>query len=188
MFAATVKPVGQLRLRHDVLSVAFGDRGELVLEDLDIICLYQHHGAEYSLVKQGRRPHDVDEGWIVHQAVSSDTVVIQTGGTTAGPATHQLHLSDLRPKGRLHHEGELRGVLSPSTLVYGQETADGGWVIALHQPDGKKMVLQPPRGRRWFHGLSVCRAGQHIVVVEGRTQAMDIFTTSGNILLLFCPV
>ena len=149
------------------------------------IYLYQHNGVEYSLAKQKPRPDDVDLlGPYCNKAVSASGVFVQNL-VTSDAVTHKLRLQDLEPADILHHKGKLMGVVHPNTLVYRQERGVHGYTVTLHQRDGTETILKLPPGRKWKHGLSVCRAGESLVVVEHLTQSLDVFTTSGNILLLF---
>ena len=180
MFAATIEPAGHHKLTHGAQwRVAFGEHGKVVLNDDKDIYLYEHGGVEYRFARETRKPDGV-AGWACNKAVSDTTIFIQ--GWYDDAPTHQLHIKDLHHMGRLDHKGALIGVLFPSTLVYGQSRDSDGYMITLHQPDGK-VVLQPPRGRKSGGWLSVCRTGECIVVVEHHTQAMDVFSLCGNILL-----
>ena len=177
VFAATVEPVGQPMEVTDLASevVAFGEQGELVLDDeYKHICLYLHDGIQYSLASRTPRPDDV--GFSCNKAVSSRAVHVQW---RTSDVTHELHRADLHHLGEVRHERQwLIGVLYPDTLVYKQGRGDG-WIIILHQPHGQ-ITLEPPRGREWMDELSVCCAGDHIVVVEADTQTMDTFAMDGN--------
>ena len=181
VFAATIEPTGHHKLTHEASwKVAFGARGEVVLDDDDDIYLYEHDGVEYR-ARKTRMP----DGVVVpcNKAVSDTTIFIQHWHDDS--PTHQLHIKDLHHMGRLDQEGELCGMIYPSTLVYRQRRDRDDYMITLHQPN-EEMILQPPPGRKWDWRLSVCRAGEWIVVVEYITQTMDVFSLSGNILLLFC--
>lgn len=193
MFVATVEPAGQpLVIRHGTeWRLAFGKKGEAVLADQDNICLYQHNGDEYCLANRMPLPGDVS-GYC-NKAVSTSAVFVQDPVSTSAvlvqdllpvEPTHQLSIQDLNPVDILHHKGDLLDVVSPSTLVYRQKRGEDDWIVTLHNRDGE-MTLKPPPGRTWGSGLSVCRAGDSLVLVELRTPSMTVFTTSGNILLLF---
>ena len=183
VFAAAIKPAGHHKLTHEASwRVAFGERGEVVLDGGGDIYLYEHDGVEYSFARKTQMPDDV-VGWPCNKAVSDTTIFIQN---RAGDSpTHQLHIKDLHHMGRLDHKGELCGMIYPSTLVYCQKRGSADYTITIHQPN-EEMILQPPHGRKCYGSLSVCRAGECIVVVERNTQTMDVFSLSGNILLLFC--
>ena len=182
VFAATVEPVGQPMEVTGYASwrVAFGEQGELVLDDRDDkhISLYLHDGIQYSLASRTPLPYGVRS--FCRKAVSSRAVHVQEGWRTSG-VTHELHRADLHHLGEVRHEGWqlLRGVLYPDTLVYRQWRGVDDYIIILHQPHGQ-ITLEPPRGRGWSYELSVCCAGGHIVVVEADTQTMDTFAMDGN--------
>ena len=180
VFAAIVELAGQLQITHDAdRYLAFGERGEVVLADGVHIYLYQHDGAKYSLTRMASLPDGVES--YCNKAVSETTVFLRDFHLSS--PTHKLHITDLHHMGTLDHMGELRGVLHPSTLVYDRKKANDEWTIVLHQPDGG-MILQPPHGRSWNSGLSVCRAGDHILVVETFTQSMDAFSANGKIYII----
>ena len=180
VFAVATAPVGDPSSTHGASRlVAFGENGEVVLTVDHHIYLYQHGGMKYSLAKKTYLPDGV--GWDCFKAISNTTIFLQAHEYAP---THQLSSRDLHHMGSLDHKGKLLGLLYPSTLVYGQERSHKDWIIILHHADGE-MILQPPRGRSWDWGLSVCRAGQYIVVVETWTQSIDAFSTGGNFLLLF---
>ena len=183
VFAATIEPAGRHELTHGAYClVAFGERGDVVLDDAAHIYLYHYAGMQYNLARKTWSPEGVR--WNYYKAVSEATIFLQQ--EVDGP-THQLSIRDLHHIGRLHHKGALNGAIYPNTLVYLQKRADDDWFITLHQPNGE-VILQPPPGRTWGEELSVCRAGGCIVVVEIDTETMDVFATNGNILLLFCNI
>ena len=184
VFAGEVERAGPpLNITYSASSfMAFGERGEAVLTGDDgNIYLYQHDGVQYSLSKKASLPDGV--GWSCYKAVSSTTVFVQNAWTSP---THLLHRPQLEHDSTVHHKGKLRGLLHSSTLVYGQRRRDGTYTITLHRPDDAEITLQPPPGRQWGRELSVAAAGAHLVVVDGITKSMAIFTANGNILLLFC--
>ena len=152
----------------------------MVLTDDHHIYLYRHDGREYSLMRKIPSPDDVTKGCL--KAISDTAVFVQQD--TDKP-THQYDRTDLHQQGTRDHNGRLRDVLYPSTLVYGQRRASKDWIIALHQPDGKR-ILQPPSTRTWGRALSVCRTEDYFVVVEKWKSSMDVFSLRGNILLLCC--
>ena len=185
LFTATMEPAGHHQLTHGASGrVAFGEHGEVVLTDYGHsdchISLYQHDGAKYNLARKTHLPDGL--GWACNKAVS-DAIFLQSSYDTE---TYQLHTTDLQPMGRLHHKGVLLGAVFPNTLVYGQCRGGGKWIVNLHQPDGD-IILEPPHERIWNWRLSVYRA-EYIVVVESRTQSMDVFTKSSITLLLFCHI
>ena len=185
LFAASIERTGQHQLTHDAsYLVAFGERGEVVLGDRTDICVYQHDGVKFSISKKTRIPDGV---WsFCNKAVSDTSVFLQKNiYHDSNIPTHQLHLTDLHHMGTVDHQGKLCGTLYPSTLVYAHKRANGYWVIILHQPDGE-LILQPPHGHHWKEYLSVCRAGKYVVVVERLESSLDVFTISGNIILLSC--
>ena len=184
VFAATVEPAGRHKLTHWASwIVAFGEHGEVVLDDYeDHICQYQHDGVKYSLAKKTPKPDGVER--YCSKAASDTTIFLQE---YIDAPTHQLHIKDLHHMGRLDHKGRLCGILYPSMLVYSQKKGHKDYSLILRQPEGK-MILQPPRGRNWDLWLPVCKTGECIVVVEQQTQTMDVFSMSGNILLLFCYI
>ena len=189
VFAVTVEPVGRPMevTGHVSHRVVFGEQGELVLDDDDEhISLYHHDGIQYSLASKTPRPDGVE--FLCNKAISSSAVHVQGRFTPA--VTHELHRGDLHHLGELRHEGALIGVLYPNTLAYQQRRGWDDYIIILHQPHGE-ITLQPPRRRGWNQWLSVCCAGDHIVVVERLTQSMDVFKNSGNccsvrVLTLIC--
>ena len=168
-------------------KVAFGEHGEVVLTDKDNICLYRHNGVEYILDKETRLPDDTRGDWFCNKAVSSSAVFLQHN--PPNPPTQQLENQDLGKMGELKHEGLLGGILYPSTLVYRQKI-DGGYCINLHQPEKEPVTLKPlPENKKWRGGLSLCRVeDRYIVVVDHNNDSMDVFSPSGNILLLLCHI
>ena len=159
--------------------VAFGDHGTVALTDDDHIHLYQHDGVKYCFV--GKKPLPDDVGWDCYKAISVTTIFLQQNGDAP---TYQYRCRDLHQLDKLDHEGHLCGVVYPNTLVYAQRRGDEDWILTLHLADGE-MILQPHGGDKWDWGLSVCAALEHILVVETKTKSMNVFTLSGNILLLF---
>ena len=187
MFTATIEPAGHHDLTHEASSmVAFGEHGEVVLTDRDNIYQYQHDGKKYSLEGKTRRHGHV--GGACNKAISDTTIFMQLCSNGSPTHEHQLHTTDLRHIRTLDHKGQLCGLLYPNTLAYRwkRPSPNSEWIIILHQPNGE-VTLQRSRLRRrkWDVGLSLCRAGEHIVVVERSMKSMDVFSTSGNILLLF---
>ena len=155
----------------------------LVNDDNDIY-LYHYDGNKYSLVRKIHLPDDVNDYINYRKVVSSTGVFLQN----PGDITHHLSTTDLHPIGELHHNGRLRGVLYPSSLMYIHKRAQDDFIIILHnQPDGE-MILQPPHGHKWDYGLSVCKCEEYVIVVERFTKSMDVFSTRGNIPLLFCHI
>ena len=156
VFAATVEPVGQPMEVTGRASwiVAFGEQGELVLDDRDEhISLYLHDGIQYSLASRTPRPDGV--GSSCNKAVSSRAVHVQ-GWLGTSAVTHELHRADLHHLGEVRHEGGqwLRGVLYPDTLVY-EQWRGRDYIIILHQPHGQ-ITLEPPRGREMGRWMVVC--------------------------------
>ena len=145
------------------------------------IYLYQFDGMEmkYKHAIKTRLPDGITD--YCYKAVSETAIFLQHD---CDEPTHRLHKTDLHHMGNLHHKSDLRGIVHPGTLVYGQKRGDEDWIIILHEP-GAEMILQPPDGRKWKGALSVCTAGtKYVVVVERHTKTMDIFSPSGNTLLL----
>ena len=185
VFAAEVERAGPpLNIPYDADDViAFGERGEAVLTGEDgNIYLYQHDGVQYSLSKNTSLPEGVERSR--SKAVSSTTVFVQDFKTDA--PTHVLHRPGLQHNHTVHHKGALRGLLHSSTFIYSRTRARNDYVITLHRPDDAEMTLQPPPGRQWNQWLSVAAAGAYLIVVDGGTDTMTIFSANGNILLLFC--
>ena len=181
VFAGTIEPAGHHELTHYAdWRVSFSKRGEVVLADEDLIYLYEHDGVDYR-AKKTRIPDGVERH--CYKAVSDTTIFAQHWEDDS--PTHLLHIKDLHHMGRHDYKGRLRGVLCLHTLVYGQKRDWDDYIVALHQPDGK-IILQPPCGRNWGPWMSVCKAGKCMVVVENNKQTMDVFSSCGNILLLFC--
>ena len=179
LFTATLKRVGRLVLTHDASDVVvFGEHGQVVLT-WDQIYLYQYDGVGFNDVRKTPRPDGIWDDCC--KAVSDTTIFLQDGDDAP---TLQLDIKDLQHIGELDHEGRLRGMLYPDTLVYRQRKNNEDWNIVLHQPGGD--VILQPRGHNWDWGLSLCKTGEYTIVVEHCTQAMDVFSTSGNFLLLFC--
>ena len=147
-----------------------------MLTDEYYVYVCQHDGVDAS---KTRLPDGV--GRYCNKAVSNTSVFLQQ---YEDHPTHELHLTDLHHVNTLHHKGMLRGLLHPSTLIYRLKRADDDYTITLLQPDGD-IILQPPPGRKWDWGLSVCCSGAFIIVVSSTTRSMDVFSQSGNILLLF---
>ena len=189
VFAGEVEPAGlplNIPYRGDTY-VAFGEMGEAVLTgDNGNIYLYQHDGVQYSLAKKASLPDGV--GWDCNKAISSSTLFVQDFWSSSDIPTHLFHLPQLEYASGItvHHKGKLRGLLHSSTLVYSQERLHGRYTITLHRRDHAEITrLLPPR-RQWSGGLSVAAAGAYLVVVDGYTKSMAIFTANGNILQLFC--
>ena len=137
VFAATIEPAGHGKLTHLASwSVAFGERGEVVLDWGNDIYLYEHDGVEYR-ARKTRMPYGV--GVACNKAVSDTTIFIQR---FAGDSpTHQLYIKDLRQMGRLDHKGGLCGIIYSSTLAYCQKRDCDDYTITLHQANGE-MILQ----------------------------------------------
>ena len=202
VFAAAVEHVGDpLKITYNASwKVAFGKDGEVVLTDKDHIYmyLYRHNGVKYILEEgaRSRLPDGVD-GEFCNKAVdlSSSTVLVQDSGYDA--PTYKLHLLDLHQMGAPYYKpGYLSDILytrESSTHVYRQKKDRGYCIDLYHCPDGdgdgEPVTLEPPPKYKWERGgLSVCHTGDHIVVVENNGKSMDVFSTSGNTLLLFCHI
>ena len=152
----------------------------MLADDDRNIDIYQHDGIKYNLVRKAPLPDGA--GWHCSKAVSDTTIFLQRNNDHP---TYQVSIADQHQHmDRLNHKGGLRGILHPNTLVYGQMREYDDWVIILHQPDGD-ITLQPPDGRKWDAALSVCKAGEYVLVVERYTKSMDAFSMRGKVLLFF---
>ena len=180
-----MEPAGRKEITHDAhWLVAFGEHGEALL--LTATTSTSISIMVWSTASPSKKPlpDDVPRVLTVNKAVSARAACFYIRADTSDTVTHELRLQDLEPADILHHKGRLSGVVHPNTLLYCQGRGEYDWTVTLHHRDGKT-ILKPPPGRKWEFGLSVCRAGETLIVVETWTQSLDVFTTSGNILLLF---
>ena len=149
---------------------AFGHHNEVLIEHDNHLYLYKHISRDYSLMWKKRIPSGKENSFM---AISGSENIL------LGTHCYNQNLQLLETF--LNHD-DLMDCTEDNNVVFCQCRQEGGFMLSIWKLGSQQpvMTLQPPAGRKWDSGLSVCYVANRIVVVDVGKETMDIFTQAGN--------
>ena len=180
LFTVRVIPAGhtELGFRAD-WGVGLSSDGEAVLCERGSTELrkYDFFNSKYQMKLSKPLPKGVQN--FGYKEVSESHIYIQQRSTGNDAVTYKLSSADMTQQGTSQQIGELRGYLPQHGPVYAESVNRGTSVIINVANSGIR--LRPPSGKWTSHILSICSAGEQLMVTCKDDTTLDIFNITGEI-------
>ena len=159
----------QLGFRTDCYP-AFGHHNEVLIKYDNHLYLYKHVSRDYSLM--WKKPIPPGEEDFLRAISGSENILLDNHCYN-----QNLQLLETFPT-----HGDLLNCTEDNNVVFCQRRQPFDYMLSICKFGSQQpvMTLQPPAGRKWDSGLSVCYVANRIVVLERWNKTMDIFTQAGN--------